>query len=70
MAEAMAVRGMHGYRPATPRHAEFLDMRPLRMAEELLRLRGEPVPSRDPLVVAERALATTADFPALLAAAA
>jgi len=70
MAEAMAVRGMHGYRPSTPRHAEFLDMRPLQMAEELLRLRGEAVPSRDPLVIAERALTTTADFPALLAAAA
>ncbi len=70
MAEAMAVRGMHGYRAVNPRHAEFLDMRPLQMAEELLRLRGEPVPSRDPLVIAERALTTTADFPALLSAAA
>ena len=70
MAEAMAVRGMHGYRAANPRYAEFLDMRPLQMAEELLRMRGETVPSRDPLVIAERALTTTADFPALLSAAA
>lgn len=70
MADAMAVRGMQGYRAANPRHAEFLDMRPLQMAEELLRLRGEAMPSRDPLVIAERALTTAADFPALLAAAA
>ena len=70
MAEAMAVRGLHGYRATNPRHAEFLALRPLQMAEQLLALRGEPVPARDPLVIAERALTTTADFPALLAAAA
>jgi hypothetical protein len=70
MADAIAVRGMHGYAPASPRHVEFLGLRPIQMAEALLKLRGEPIPSRDPLVIAERALTTTADFPALLAAAA
>jgi hypothetical protein len=70
MADAIAVRGMHGYRPGTSRYAEFLDMRPTQMAAELLRRRGEPITSRDPLTIAERALTTTGDFPALLAAAA
>jgi hypothetical protein len=70
MAEAIAVRSMNGYIAASPRHAEFLGLRPIQMAEHLLRLRGQGVPSRDPLVIAERALTTTADFPALLAAAA
>jgi hypothetical protein len=70
MAEAIARRGMHGYEPTSSRHAEFLDMRPTQMAAELLRLRGEPAPSRDPLVIVERALTTSSDFPAVLSAAA
>lgn len=70
MAEAIARRGMHGYVPTTGRHAEFLDMRPTQMAAELLRLRGDPAPSRDPLVIVERALTTSSDFPAVLSAAA
>ncbi|MBX9749276.1 MAG: Mu-like prophage major head subunit gpT family protein [Roseococcus sp.] len=70
MAEAIACRGMHGYVPRSDRHAEFLDMRPTQMAAELLRLRGEPAPSRDPLVIVERALTTSSDFPAVLSAAA
>jgi len=70
MAEAIAVRSMHGYVASSPRHTEFLGLRPSQMAEGLLRLRGQGVPSRDPMVIAERALTTTSDFPALLAAAA
>jgi hypothetical protein len=70
MAEAIAVRGMHGYVPEHPAHAAYLDMRPTQMAAELLRLRGQPVASRDPLVIVERALTTTSDLALLLAAAA
>lgn len=40
------------------------------MAAELLRLRGQPIASRDPLVIVERALTTTSDLALLLAAAA
>jgi hypothetical protein len=70
MADAIAVRGMHGYVPDQPGHAAYLDMRPTQMAAELLRLRGLPVASHDPLVIVERALTTTTDLALLLAAAA
>ena len=32
MAEAIAVRGMPGYMARSPRHAEFLGLRPMQMA--------------------------------------
>ena len=70
MAEAIAVRGMPGYVARSPRHAEFLGLCPMQMAMELDRLNGLEARSRDPLVIAERALTSTSDFPALLAAAA
>ena len=70
MAEAMAVRAMPRYAPTSTRHSDYLAMHPLDMAEELLRMRGEDARTRDPLVIAERALTTTSDFPLLLAAAA
>lgn len=41
MAEAIAVRSMHGFVAASPRHAEFLGLRPIQIAEHLLRLRGQ-----------------------------
>ena len=70
MAEAIAVRGMPGYVARSPRYAEFLDLRAMQMAMELDRHNGGDTRSRDPLVIAQRALTTTSDFPALLAAAA
>ena len=71
MAEALAARTMPGYQPpATGRHTEFMGWRPSDMIGELLRIRGDRNPPRNPTILAERAFQTTSDVPALLSAAA
>lgn len=69
MAEALAVRYMPAFKPTNDRHRDFAGWRARDFAGETLRLRGERVP-RNPSELAERAFATTSDFPLLLSAAA
>ncbi len=72
MADAIAVRAMHGryQAPQGGRHTEYLGWRPSDMVVELMRARGEANLPRSTALIAERAFHTSSDFPLLLSAAA
>ncbi|GGG51661.1 hypothetical protein GCM10010964_43560 [Caldovatus sediminis] len=66
MADAIVVRTMPGFRPATERYREFASLRPTDMLVELAQARGERVGPRNRTELIQRAFLSTSDFPLLL----
>jgi len=66
MADAIAVRAMKDFTPASDRYREFAALRPSEMLMELAQARGERVTARDRLRLVERSFHNSSDFPMLL----
>ncbi len=69
MAEALAARMSHTYKPTNERHREWSGVRVSDMVRDLMVARGESNVPRSAVQLAERSFHTSSDFPLLLSSA-